>query len=511
MPSQLARLISRCLEKNPEQRFQSARDLAFALKTLSDSAVSQVFPPSDKRDIDSVAVLPFVNSGADPEAEYLSDGITESIINILSQLPSLRVIARSTVFRYKGREINPQNVGRELAVRVVLTGRVRQLGNRLVIGTELEDVVDGRQVWGEQYNRQLADIFAVQEEISKEITEKLRLKLTGEDRSRLAKHYTRNALAYQLYLKGRYCWNKRSQEGLRKAIEYFEQAIANDPDYAMAYAGLADCYGVIGSAGYGDPPPRDAMVKAKATALKAIELDETLAEAHASLAFVRFRWDWDWLQAEKEFYRAVELNPNYASARHWYAFYLAAMGRLEEGIAEMNRARELDPLSLVVNTGLGRLLHFAREYDQAIEQYQKTLEMDPTFAQVHFDLGMAYLQKGMFEEATARFQKGVTLSGGLPAMVMALGYVHALRGKRAEAEQILDQLQEPSKQRQISPLYKAFIYAALGKKDQAFEELQRGYEDRSGLLVYLKVEPMFDSLRADPRFQNLLRRVGLEN
>ncbi len=326
--------------------------------------------------ITSLAVLPLVNASADPQMEYLSDGITETIINSLAQLPQLRVMARSTVFRYKGREADPQAVGHELGVGAVLTGRVSQVGESLIISMELVDVAHGWQLWGEQYNRNPADIFALQEEIAREISGKLRLRLTGEQQQRLTKRYTESTEAYQAYLRGRYHWNKYTREGLKKGTAYFQQAIDLDPGYALAYAGLADSYYRLSNLYL---PPREAMPKAKAAAMKALEIEEMLAEAHASLGLVRFWYEWDWQGAEREYKRAIELNPGYAIAPLWYGLQLMALGRFDDALAEMKRAQDLDPLSLVINTNLGGTLYRARRYDQAIEQCRRTLEIDSSF------------------------------------------------------------------------------------------------------------------------------------
>lgn len=458
--------------------------------------------------VDSLAVLPLVNVSADPNTEYLADGITESIINSLSQLPQLRVMARSTVFRYKGREADAQEVGRELGVRAVLLGRVLQFDDHLIVRTELVDAADGRQLWGEQYNREPSDILAVQEEIAREISEKLRLKLTSEDRRRLARHYTEYTEAYHAYLRGRYCWNKRTEEGLKRGLDHFRRAIEIDPSYALAYSGAADCYTLLGSAGYNAMPAREAMQRAKAATASALELDDTLAEAHTSLAFVKFRLDWDWEGAERGFERALELNPNYATAHHWYAIYLSAMGRFDEAIAEIERALALDPLSLIVSSAAGRLCHFAGRYDEAVRQYRKTLEMDPDYGEAHFNLGLTYEQKGMHEEAIAELQKAVDLSGARTPIRAVLGYAYATAGRPDEARAILCELKELSEREHASPMEVAIVYTGLGERDEAIRWMEKAYEERSGVLVFLKVEPLYDSLRTDPKFTALLRRVG---
>jgi TolB-like protein/Tfp pilus assembly protein PilF len=553
--SELQRLVEKALCKDRERRYQTAKGLFLDLRdlkqeleieaklgrTLSQGVERQLktikekiaadtqdlreampAAPSPRRAnyisgrkrsrkaINSLAVLPLVNVGADLNAEYLSDGITESIINSLSQLPKLRVMARSTVFRYKGREADPQEVGRDLGVRAVFIGRVHQLDGNLIVGAELVDVTDGSQLWGEKYNRKLSDIFALQEEISNEISEKLRLKLTGEEQKRLTKRYTENTEAYQLYLKGRYYWNKRIKDGFKKAIEYFNQAIEEDPSYALAYAGLADCYALLGSDEYGALPAREAMPKALAAATKALQIDEEMAEAHASLAYAKLLYDWDWADAKREYKRAIALNPNYATAHHWYAItYLTATGQHTRALSEMSKACSLDPLSLIINSAMAWAFYFARRYDEAIEQYQKTIEMDPNFSVAYVKLGWAYDQKSMYEEAIREFKRVQTISRDDLAAVTSLGHTYAMSGKKVQAQGVIDRLKELSEQQHVPPYDIALIYAGLGEKDQAFEWLQKACEERSSWMIWIKVDPRLDNLRTDPRFKDLTQRVGL--
>jgi serine/threonine-protein kinase len=542
VPPELERIIRKCLEKDRERRYQSARDLVDDLRNLKREiepgastavtgapawgrnrvglvvglvlavlmavGVGLYFFSGREGAIDSLAVLPFVNVGADPNVEVLSDGITESLINSLSQLPNLKVIARASVFQYKGRAIDPQTVGRKLNVRAVLTGQVAQHGDALFISAELMDAQDSRHLWGEQYHRPLADIFLIQEEIAKELSETLRLRLSRAEQQRLTKRYTENTQAYHLYLTGRYFWNRRDAEGMRKAIESFQQAIALDPTYALAYAGLADTYALLGSASYDAQPPREDMPKARAAATRALELDDTLAEAHSALAFVKGWYDWDWPGAERGLQRALDLNPNYATAHQRYGWYYLAMGRPEEALAEMRRAQQCDPLSPIIAVNIGAVLYYQRHYDQALAQFGKVVEMDPSFRVSHSWQGWAYAEKGAYADAIAAFQRE-TLPWEQSRWGLAM--VYARMGKKHEARQLLNQLHELAKQRYVPSSAFIVIYAALGEKDQAFTWLERAYEEHDEDLDLLNVDPKLDSLRSDPRFAELARRVGLRS
>jgi serine/threonine-protein kinase len=517
LPPTLGLVLRRCLAKKPEERFPSAQELARALRAVLNGAPDvPPSPPTEpyrkprprrpRKVIRSLAVLPLVNTASDVNAEYLSDGITESLINMLSQLPGLRVMARSTVFRYKGREVDAQEVGRALKVRAVLTGRLLLRGNRLLIKTELVDVADGSQLWGEHYNRELTEIFAVEEAIARDLVEKLQLRLTGEQKKRLRKPYTKDTEAYQLYLKGRYHWNKRTEEGLKKGIQYFEQAIDKDPAFALAYTGLADCYHNLG--GWGHLPPQEAYPRAKAAAAKALEIDDLLAEAHTALAMSLKEYDWDWPGAEREYQCALKLNPNYAIAHQWYGEYLAAIGRHPEAIAAIQRAQELDPLSLIINATLGRHgYYFARQYDRAIEQCGKVLEMDPNFWVAHSFLGWIYAQTGQVSEALAAFQTARRLENNLEN-IAGLGFIYGLSGQREEARKALAELMELATKRYVSPIVIALVHVGLEERDQAFAWLEKAFEHHSQWLSEINVDAAFDSLRSDPRATDLLRRIG---
>jgi TolB-like protein/Tfp pilus assembly protein PilF len=470
--------------------------------------------------IDSIAVLPFVNASPDPENEYFSDGITESLINGLSQVPRLKVLSRDSAFMYKGKDADARTLGEALGVRAVLKGRVMERADMLAVSAELIDARDNSHIWGQQYSRPSADIFALQDELAREITTMLRMRLTGDEERRMARRYTANSDAYQDYLRGRYWWNRRGPEAGARSTEFFQNAIEKDPSYALAYSGLADGY--ISQGTSGGARPTEVYPRAKQAALKALEIDNSLAEAHASLGFVMALYDWDWDGAEKEFLQAIELNPNYATAHQWYGSVLWNTGRLQEALDRERRALELDPLSTIINRNVGDVLLFQKQYDEAIAQYRKTLELDPDFFSAINNLAYAYTQKGMYQEAIAEQQRGAaTLSSALPPPgrtpvsappPASLGYIYAKSGRRVEAQQILNRISEASRQRYIPALASARIYAALGDRDRAFEWLEKAHADRSiaAQTFGIKVDPAFDSLRSDPRFADLLRRINLQ-
>lgn len=462
----------------------------------------------DEELIQSLAVLPMESRDKDFSVEYLSDGITESIINVLSRIPKLRVLACSTVFRFKGQKIDPQEVGKVLNVKAVMMIRVIRLGERLIIRSELVKVSDGSQLWGEQYNRSPADILAVQEEIAKAITESLKFKLTGNDQISFSRQSTHNPEAYNLYLRGRYFWNKYSKEWVLKAIELFKQAIEVDSNYALAYCGLADAYFRLSNVHL---PPREVLPKAKEAALRAVEIDENLAEAHSSLGLIKVYYDHDWNGAEVEYRRALRLNPGLVTAHQRFGSYLSFMGRFEESIRHYETALDLDPFSLQLNMNLASTYYLRGEYDRAIHHLTRASELEPNYMPTHFVLGCTFIQQGKLEEAIAEFQTIYKLDEEAYLSLGFMGLAHALAGQREEAETLLRILQDISLRKYVSPYSMMVIHLGLGSYDRVFELLEELYEEDNDWLVWLKVSPELKPIRSDPRYQNLLRRLGFHN
>jgi TolB-like protein/Flp pilus assembly protein TadD len=463
---------------------------------------------TEGKELSSIAVLPFSDLSPEKDQDYFCEGITEELTNALAKVEGLRVVSRTSAFQFKGKASDIRKIGEQLNVGALLEGSVRRAGNKLRVTAQLVKVSDGYHLWSGTYDRETGDVFAIQEEISRAIVNALQVRLSAEPNRRLLEGHTENLHAYNLYLQGRYHWNRRTEAGLRKGIEYFEQAIAEEQNYAAAHAGLADSYALLAS--YGVAPPKQAMPKAKAAALETLRIDDTFAQAHATLGFVLSFYDWDWVAAEREYQRAIELNPGNATAHQWYSGYLRAVGRLDQALREMKRAQELDPLSLAAGRDMGRIFRSMRQYDRAIDQYRKVLELDPNFPSVYLHLGMAYEQKGMYRQAVAAFEKARSLPGGNPLILGALGHGYAVSGNRREAERLLKQLNDLSTRRYTSPISTVLIYIGLGERDRAFEWLDRAYEDHDPWLTWLAVDPIFDTLRPDPRFGILLRKVGLQ-
>jgi serine/threonine protein kinase/tetratricopeptide (TPR) repeat protein len=532
VPAGLEAIVLKAIEKDRRRRFQNAAALRAALeewRTLLqsglDHALSDVAPrpttPSPPRPsrrstsssgrgrskpIDSLAILPFVNAGGDADTDYLSDGITESIIDNLSRLTGLRVVSRTTVFRYKHSDKDLQTIAKELKVKAVLTGRVSLRGGQLLVQAEMVDAARDAQLWGERYNRAFADVFMVQEEMATAISSSLQLRLSGDERQQLAKHPTKDSQAYEAYLKGRYYWNKRRLDGFLRATTHFQEAIDRDTNFLLAYTGLADTLNLLGY--YNHRPPSTVYPRAKAAAARALEIDPALAEAHASLGYYTLFYDRDWAAAERQFQTAISLNPAYPSAHQWYGWFLLAMGRFDEALAAMRRASELDPLSLIINVHLGYTLSLAGQYPEAITQLQHTLELDPTFALAHLRLGLLYRSVGRRDEGLREIELGVELSDrgvGLGS----LGQAYAEDGGREEARKILHDLEHPVEGRFVSPLDCALVCDGLGERDRAFAHLEQALTLRISDVIRLKVLRWSDALRADPRFSALCQRAGL--
>jgi serine/threonine-protein kinase len=463
--------------------------------------------------LDSLAVLPFsyVSNDpqlmANPDREYLSDGLTEGIINNLSQLADLKVIARSSVFRYKNKDPDVQAIGRELNVRAVLVGHIKQQGDELTITVELMDVQANRSIWGDTYQRKTADIQSVQKEIAKNVSEKLSLKLTGADQTQLAKTYTESGEAYEAYLKGRYHWNKRTNEGFKQATNFFQEAIVKDPNYALAYTGLADCYTLRSD--YGFLEPKEGYALAKGAVTLALKYDDSLAEAHTSLASIKAVTEWDWQGAENEYRRAIELNPKYPTAHHWYAAQLLLQGRFDQALQEIKKAQQLDPLSLGINKDFAVILLYKRDYDNALEQCRKTLEIEPHFGAMSTYVAQIYELKQRYPEATAELEKAHAADPDDSEITYALGQAYALMGRKDEALKISNELNLPGKQKVSLPKEAAYLYALLGQKEQAIAILQRAAEDHYMPVAELKMDPRLDELRKDPRVIEILQKIGL--
>ena len=524
LSAKLEDIISKALEKDLSLRYQHASEMRADLQRLkrdthsvndsakspseTHSAVPQtITPASIGAKHRSIVVLPFTNMSSDPENEFFADGTTEEIINALAQIEDLRVVARTSAFSFKGKNVDLRTVGESLNVTTVLEGSVRKSGNRLRIMAQLINVADGYHIWSERFDRELQDIFEVQDEIAKTIADRLKVTLGAEREKPLVRAGTKNLEAYQLYLKGRFHWNKRTPEAMKKAIECFQQAIKEDPAYALAYTGLADNYNLASFLNFF--PPSEVMPKAKAAAAKALEIDDGLAEAHVSLGYASFTYDWDWTAAGRHFEQALAANPSYVGNHAFYPLYLSSLGRFEEAVAVAKRALDLDPASPSVSHVLAVQLYLSGQFDQALQQTHKTLEMDPQYAVAHAMLGQAYVCKGCYGEAVPHLEKYLELSrGGAPALGL-LGYALARLGKRNEALRMVDDLSALSKGSFVTAFFFALVYAGLGDKDQAFAWLKKACDERFNRLAYIKVEALWDPLRSDPRFAELLRHVGI--
>ena len=456
----------------------------------------------------SIAVLPFENRSEDKANAYFAEGVQDEILTRLSKIADLKVTSRTSTQHYKSVPENLAEIAKQLGVAHILEGSVQKSGDAVRVNVQLIKAANDSQVWAETFDRKLTDIFSVESDVAKAIADQLRAHITRQEEQVIAAKPTKNIEAYDAYLRGRYFWNKRTSDGIKHAIEHFQQSIARDPDFALGHAGLADSY--IALTFYNFAAPHETMPKAKESAIKALALDDPLAEAHASLAHILMNYDWNWAAAEKEFKRSIELKPDYATAHEWYAIhYLTATGRFEEAVQEMKRALELEPASLVMNTFMGATLYYAGRYDEAIDQCRRTIEMDPNFAVAHWHLGLAYEQRQVLDAATEEFKKAISLSAGSPLMKAALGRAYAKSQKKHEANEMLNELSELSKQQYVSAYEVATIYVALGNNEQAFQLLEQAYGEHSFHLVYLNVSPQFKPVSSDPRFQDLVQRIGL--
>jgi serine/threonine-protein kinase len=508
VPSAIDAAIAKALAKNPGDRFATAA--AFGEAIEPSGAVAELPPEPAASQLlrdGAIAVLPFVNNNRDSDTEYLSDGVTDELINALVNVDGLQVVSRTSVFALKDRQADVRSIGSMLGVSTVLEGTVQQAGDRLRITAQLTNVSDGRTIWSEKYDRDMQDVFAIQDEISRTIVNTLRGTLFVSLGDAAPARYSRNVKAYNLYLKGRFHWNRRSREGIAEGIRYFKQAIAEDPAYALAYSGLADSYAL--QTDYRGMPTAEGMEQAKTEARRALELDEALAEAHTSLGWVTFIHDWNWTVAKQEFIRAIELNPGYATAHQWYAWLLMALGRRDEALSEGRAALELDPVSVSVRRSMGWLNHYAGHSNAAVQHLRRAVEMDPTASENHRVLGLAYAQAGMYDEAQASFEEAIALSARSAYAVAGLGYLHALRGQRREAESMLAELHTWAQTEYVSPVAFVTVHIALGNIDDALGWLQKAHEERRGWLAYLNVEPLLDPLRDNRRFKRLLLTMQL--
>ena len=513
MPAAVEHLLVRALAREPENRFPAAADLALALSLAEREVTQGTLTPQATQPLPRVAalaVLPFVNMSADPENEFFSDGMTEELINALTRVRGLQVTSRTSAFAFKGRDVDIREIGQRLNVGAVLEGSVRRAGSRLRVTAQLINAADGYHLWSETYDRQLADVFEVQDELSRAIVNTLRPKLVGVDSEPLVVPPTASLEAYTAYLKGRFFWNKRTLDGYRRGIELFEQALAKDPGYALAHTGVADCWAMLGFDYFGGVPPREGMPQAKAAALRALELDEGLAEGRTPLAVVSMLYDWDWPAAERQFELALQLKPGYVPARMWYSYFLSVMGRHEESLELSRRAAELEPLALIVHQAVARSLHFAGRYEESVEECRRFLDMDPDFVTGYELIVRPLCALGRYEEAEKAALEGVARSGRWSLLLGALGCVYGYAGKRDAALAIVAELEEQGKRRYVPRYHVALVYYGLRDEANALNETERSAQERSGVLLWTRIDPHITWLMPNPRFQRLLRELKLD-
>ena len=510
VPPELERIVRKALAKNRDGRYQNIDTLKSDLTLLRE--LLRANDPLEKTIIEkakpSIAVLPFRDMSSQKDQDYFCEGIAEELINALVKLDGLRVAARTSAFQYKDRGSDIKKIGSQLEVKTVLEGSIRKSGNRLRITAQLINVEDGFHIWSEKYDRDFDDIFAIQDEISLAIVDKLKVRLLGQEKKRLVKRHTENQEAHNLYLKGLYFWNRRLEGGMKMAMDHFQQAMEKDPDYALAHVGIADTHNITGFFGY--LSPKETFPKAKAAAMRALEIDDTLSEAHTSLAFAIMCYDWDWHVAEKEFRQALDLDPNYATAHEWYALLLFATGRFDEAIMEAERSRELDPLSLIINAVVGIAYYFARRYDESIAQHQKALEMDPNFLLASTYIILAYGESGRFDDAIATMRRVETMAAGHAYTLGKFGWAYGKSGEKKEALRILDKLDKLAKERYVCPIHRANILSGLNRTNEALDMLEKAFQEKSPDMIFSKTIPVFDQFRSNPRFKALLEKIGLE-
>ncbi len=514
IPIEMERIVNRAMVKDPAHRYQGLdemlKDLKAVASRFTSETMTEIMSPEDENDSRiSIAVLPFADMSPQKDQEYFCDGMVEELINSLSKIDGLKVASRTSSFFFKGKNCELQEIGARLKVKTVLEGGVQKAGDRLRVTAHLVNVEDGCQIWSERFNGELQDVFAVQDEITMAIVENLKVKLLGEEKVEIARRHTNDLEAYNLFLQGRYFWNKRYEVGMKKSIEFFQQASQRDPNYALPFVGIADAFNILGF--YGFMPPKDAFQKARASARRALQIDEHLGEAHASLGWVKTFFEWDWAGAEREYKRAIELSPHYATSHEWFALFLGVMGRYEEALREIAIARDHDPLSLIINSVAGVLFIFSRRYDKAIKQLTRTIEMDPTFALAHIWLGEAYMFSGMYPEAVGEFKKVLAQAPNMTYALADLGMTYGLAGQKEEAQKIIQQFDQIATQAYVSMVLKAQVFIGIGLKNKAFDALDQAYEDRDSFVPYFKASPHYDRLRPDPRFEVMLIKANLHS